>query len=375
MGKEIRVGIIGLGNVPSGLIQGIEFYRRHPDRRMPSIVDKSGYDIRNIKISCAFDIDKRKIGKDIKDAIYVYPNLVKWINIPKSGVIVKQGPRFDSVGKYVKGNLEIVKEQSVGRLEKEILKEIYNTETEVLVNCLPVGSQKATEFWVRIALKTKCAFINAIPVFIASNKAWEKRFASARVPIIGDDIKGVLGATVIHRNIANLIDSRGAKLVNTYQLNIGGNTDFKNMLERERLVSKKISKTESVQSQLTHPLNAKDIHIGPSDFVEFLGNTKIAHMYFYGSIWADAPYKIYITIEVNDKANAAGILVDAIRLAKVAIDRKIGGAILAPSAYLMKHPPVQFSDTEARRMLEYFIYRKDPEKDHGNNYDAKKQST
>ena len=358
MDSGINVGIIGLGNVPSGLIQGLEYYKKQPSRKINSIVDKSEYNLDDIKVGCVFDIDRRKVGEKLEKAVFAEPNLVRWMKLPKSNIIVKQGPRFDYIGKYVKNTIECVKEKSTAILEKEIVKEIELTNTNILINCLPVGSKKVTEFWAKVALKTKCAFINTIPVFIASNKIWERRFLSANVPIIGDDIKGTLGATILHRNIARLIDSRGARLINTYQLNVGGNTDFKNMLERERLLNKKESKTQSVQSQLVRPLDTKNIHIGPSDFIEFLGNTKIAYMYFYGTMWADLPYKIDLKLEVNDKANAAGILADAIRLAKISLDRNMGGCINEPSAYLMKHPPIQLSDEEAKQALINFITNK-----------------
>lgn len=357
MAKKIRIGIIGVGNCASGLIQGIEYYRQHPEREVVGIMhqDIGGYDVRDIEVACAFDVDRNKVGKSLEEAIYVKPNMVDWVKIPKSSVTVKQGPLYDGLGKYLKGMVEAAPERQVEELEKEILDEIKGSGAEILVNYLPVGSQKASEFWAEIALKTNCALINAIPVFIASSAKWEKRFAQAGLPLIGDDMKGMLGATIVHRVLARLTADRGSELVQTYQLNVGGNTDFKNMLERERLESKKISKTESVQSQLKVPLATDKIHIGPSDFVPFLKNTKIAFMRLQGNMWADVPYDLEVKLEVDDKANAGGIIADAVRIAKVALERKIGGALIGPSAYLMKHPPRQMSDTEAKNELEAFI--------------------
>ncbi len=361
--KEIRMGVIGLGNVASGLLQGIEYYRNDPTN-WQGLMHKEicGYGVGSVKLTSAFDISSEKVGKRIDKALYSRPNLVNWLKIPKSNISVKQAPRLDSVGKYVENSIKPVKERPIDALEKEIISEINSSGTTVLVNLLPVGSQITTEFWAKIALKTKCAFINSIPVFIASNKNWAMRFKESKVALVGDDMKGIMGSTIVHRVLTRLAQARGTTLVDTYQINIGGNTDFKNMLERERLISKKISKTDSVQSQLNSPLKQNSIHIGPSDFVEFLGNTKIAYMYMHGLMWGGRPYEIDIKLEVDDKANAAGILIDAIRLAKVAQDRKIGGPLIGPSAYLMKHPPTQYSDDVALEKLEAFIDGKSNDK-------------
>lgn len=355
--KKIKIGIIGVGNCASGFMQGIEYYRQHPEREVVGIMhqDIGGYDVRGIEVACAFDVDRNKVGKTIDEAIYEKPNMVQWLRIPKSSMIVKQGPLFDGLGKYLVGMVEPMKERPLPELEKEIMDEIKTSGAEILVNYLPVGSQKASEFWAEIALKANCALINAIPVFIASNPRWEMRFAQAKLPLIGDDMKGMLGATIVHRVLAKLTVDRGADLLHTYQLNVGGNTDFKNMLERERLESKRISKTESVQSQLEVPLDERKIHIGPSDYVQFLGNTKIAFMHLHGRMWADIPYSMDVKLEVDDKANAGGIIADAVRIAKLALERKIGGALIGPSAYLMKHPPKQMSDEIAKKELEAFI--------------------
>lgn len=357
MARKIKVGIIGVGNCAAGFIEGIEYYRQHPEREVVGIMhqDIGGYDVRDIEIASAFDVADNKVGKTLDEALYAKPNMVQWVRIPKSQVVVRQSPLYDGLGKYLVGMVEPVKERPVEELEKEIIAEIKNSGTEILVNYLPVGSQKATEFWAEIALKTNCALVNAIPVFIASNPKWERRFAQAKLPVIGDDMKGMIGATIVHRVLTRLIADRGADLLHTYQLNVGGNTDFKNMLERERLESKKISKTESVQSQLKVPLDERQIHIGPSDYVPFLGNTKLAFMHLHGRMWADIPYEIEVKLNVDDKANAGGIIADAVRIAKVALERNVGGALIGPSAYLMKHPPKQMSDTEAKKELEAFI--------------------
>lgn len=357
MTKKIRVGIIGCGNCASGFIQGIEYYKQNPEREVVGIMHQNinGYDVRDIEIACAFDVDKNKVGKTLNEAIYAKPNMVNWVKLPKNNVIVKQSPPYDGLGKYVSEIVKTVEERPILELEKEILNEIKKSRTEILVNYLPVGSQKATKFWVKIALKAKCAFINAIPVFIASNPKWESKFAKAKLPIIGDDMKGMIGATIVHRVLAKLTADRGADLLHTYQLNVGGNYDFLNMLERERLINKKISKTESVQSQLKTPLDEKKIYIGPSDYIPFLGNTKIAFMHLHGRMWADIPYNIEVKLDVNDKANAGGIIADAVRIAKLALEKNIGGALIGPSAYLMKRPPKQMSDTEAKQELEKFI--------------------
>jgi myo-inositol-1-phosphate synthase len=357
MAGKIKIGIIGAGNCASGLAQGIEYYRQHPERQVVGIMhqDIGGYNVRDIEIASAFDVDRNKVGKTLDEALTQKPNMVDWVRLPKSKAVVRQGPLFDGLGKYLKGTVEAVQEKPLPELEGEILAEIKASGTEILVNYLPVGSQKATEFWAEIALKAGCAFVNAMPVFIASGPKWEKRFAQAGLPIIGDDMKGMLGATIVHRVLAKLTVDRGAELLNTYQLNVGGNTDFRNMLERERLESKKISKTESVQSQLEVPLDDKNIHIGPSDYVPFLGNTKIAFMRLRGKMWADVPYDIEVKLEVDDKANAGGIIADAVRIAKVALERKVGGALIGPSAYLMKHPPKQMGDDVAKKELEAFI--------------------
>ncbi len=359
MGK-IKCGVVGVGNCFSGLYQGLHYYREHSEKEVIGLMhqDMASYKTHDIEFVSAFDVSSLKVGKPLSEAVYAKPNMVDWVKVPKSNVIVQESPVLDGVGKYVEELIKPVKNKPMDQLKKDIKKHIEDTGTEIIVSYLPVGSQQAAEFWAQMCLDTNTAFVNCMPVFIASNPAWEKKFREKKVPVIGDDIKGQIGATIVHRVLTRLTRDRGAELDKTYQLNVGGNTDFKNMLERERLESKKVSKTESVQSQLKKRMPDENIHVGPSDFVPFLHNTKICFIYMYGRQWADVPYKLDLKLEVDDKANSAGIVVDAIRAARIAKDRKYGGAIESASAYLMKHPPVQMSDSEARLALEYFIMGK-----------------
>lgn len=354
--KKIKVGIIGVGNCFSGLIQGIEYYNKNPKNKIIGLMNElvGPYSLHDISFVSAFDVDVNKVGKALDKACMSLPNLVKWTKLPKIPVIVHKAPALDGVGIYVKEGIKIVKQDDLAVMKKHIINELRKTQTEVLINYLPVGSQQATEFWASIALETKCAFINCIPVFIASDKKWAMRFKKAGVPIIGDDIKGQVGATIVHRILAKLCDDRGAQIDQSYQLNVGGNTDFLNMKEAERLVSKKISKTRSVVSQMASQMNVKDIYIGPSDYVPFLGNTKLAFIKIAGRMFADIPFSIELKLEVDDKSNSAGVVIDAIRLAKLALDRKKGG-YLDVSSYLMKHPLKQKSDSEAHLIVEKFI--------------------
>jgi myo-inositol-1-phosphate synthase len=357
--EKIRIGIIGVGNCFAGLIQGIEYYRQNPKEQVVGLMHKSlaGYSWDDLEFTCAFDVGKSKVGKPLHDAVYAEPNMVNWVkSLPVSSVIVREAPVSDGVGIWVQNKVDpVVQTKTEAQLKKEIIDEIKSTKTEILVNYLPVGSQKATEFWANVALETGCAFVNCIPVFIASDPVWEKKFASAKLPIIGDDIKAQVGATIVHRTLAKLCDDRGAIISKTYQINVGGNTDFLNMKEQERLASKRISKTESVQSQLTIRLPPDNIYIGPSDFIPFLGNTKLMFMRIEGRMWAGIPFNMEVRLEVDDKANSGGVVVDAVRVAKLALDRKIGGAIIPTSAYFMKHPPLQMSDHDAREKTEEFI--------------------
>ncbi|MBU1102406.1 inositol-3-phosphate synthase [Patescibacteria group bacterium] len=358
--KPIRVGVVGVGNCFAGLIQGIEFYRRDPAKKVIGLMHRKigPYNFKDIDFVSAFDVGANKIGKPLNKAVFSSPNLVKWTALAPSRTIVREGPILDGVGIYVLNKIKPLKKPTdPEKLREKIIKEIKNTGAEILVNYLPVGSQKATEFWAEMALETKCAFINCIPVFIASNTNWIKRFEEAGVPIIGDDIKGQIGATIVHRVLARLCDERGATIEKTYQLNVGGNTDFLNMKEFERLKSKKISKTQAVVSQIKKSLKANEVYIGPSDFIPFLGNTKLAFIRVEGKMFAEIPYSLELRLEVDDKANSAGIVIDAIRLAKLALNREIGG-YLEVSSYLMKHPLRQKTDDEARQIVEDFIKRK-----------------
>jgi myo-inositol-1-phosphate synthase len=360
MGK-IRVGVIGVGNCFSGLVQGIEYYKQNPDKRVVGLMheEMGGYGWDDLEFVSAFDVAKNKIGLPLNKAMYKYPNMVDWIkDMPKSSTVVREAPVLDGVGIYVQNRVQPVKNRPMGVLRKEIEKEIEDTKASVLINYLPVGSQKATEFWAEMALKTGCAFVNSIPVFITSNKKWEKRFREEKVAICGDDTKSQVGATIVHRTLAKLCDDRGALINKTYQINVGGNSDFLNMKEQERLQSKKISKTESVQSQLRKRLPDDKIYVGPSDFIPFLGNTKLMFMRIEGEMFASRPFNLEVRLEVDDKANSAGVSIDAIRAAQIAKDRVVGGALISASSYLMKHPPIQFSDAEAKLAFEEFIVGK-----------------
>lgn len=361
MAKKIKVGVIGVGNCFAGLIQGIEYYKKSKNKKIIGLMhQKIGpYNFDDIEFSSAFDVGKSKVGERLDRAVYASPNMVNWIKLPKIKTRVREAPILDGIGIFVENKINPMKNPTpIAKLEKEIEKEIKKTEAEILVSYLPVGSQKATEFWAEMALKTKCAFINCMPVFIASNKRWAEKFEKEKIPIIGDDIKSQIGATIVHRVLTRLISERGAKIEKTYQINVGGNTDFLNMKEQERLESKKISKTEAVTSQLLENLDPENVYIGPSDFIPFLGNKKLAFIRIEGRMFADTPFSIELRLDVDDKANSGGIVIDAIRLAKLALDRKIGGPLISASAYLMKRPPRQFPDGEAKKMVEEFILGK-----------------
>ena len=356
--KNISVGIIGVGNCASGLMQGIEYYRRNKSQVHGLIHEKIGqYSVEDTEFVSAFDIAESKVGKKLRDAIYSEPNAVNWVDKVTGGdAIVMESPILDGVGIFVEKMIKPIKQtKSIDELTKEIVKEIERTGTKVLLNYLPVGSQKATEFWANIALKTKCAFVNCIPAFIASSESWEKRFKESSVPIIGDDIKSQVGSTIVHRVLSKLCSDRGAVIDRTYQINVGGNTDFINMLERDRLESKKISKTEAVQSQLSTRLKNENVYIGPSDFIPFLGNRKLAFVRIEGRMFANIPFNMELRLDVDDKSTSGGTAMDALRLAQIGLDRKIGGCLTYASAYLMKHPPIQMSDDEARKQLDEWI--------------------
>ena len=361
MVEKIKVALVGLGNCFSGLIQGIEYYRKNPSQQVIGIIhDKlRDYSIHDIDFVAGFDVGENKVGKSVNEAIYELPNMVNWIpkdEMPKTDGKVYESPALDGVGIWVENKVKpIQSNKTESEIEEEIKKVINETGVEIIVSYLPVGSEKATQFWANICLETNTAFVNCMPAFIASDKEWAQKFKDKNIPIIGDDIKGQVGATIVHRTLARLCDERGTKIEKTYQINVGGNTDFLNMKEQERLVSKRISKTESVQSQLTERLDDEQIYVGPSDFIPFLGNTKLMFMRIEGRQWANIPYNMEVRLEVDDKANSAGIVIDAIRLAKIALDRGMGGPIIPASAYLMKHPIEQMTDPVAKTELEKFV--------------------
>jgi myo-inositol-1-phosphate synthase len=355
---KVRVGLIGVGNCASSFVQGLAYYRDTACApatagEVPGLMRSNigGYGIRDIEISAAFDVSATKVGRDVSEAIFSDPNNTHCFARPApTGVRVARGPTLDGIGKYLR---DIVPE-SDGQVD-DVCDILVRSGTNVLVSYLPVGSQRATEWYAERALEAGCAFVNCIPVFIASNPKWRARFAARALPIIGDDIKSQVGATIVHRILTNLFMERGVRLDRSYQLNFGGNTDFLNMLERERLESKKFSKTRAVTSQLGAPMAAEDMHIGPSDFVPWLTDRKIAHIRMEGTGFGGVPLNLELKLEVWDSPNSAGVVVDAVRCAKLARDRGIGGAVIGPSAYFMKSPPRQFTDDEARRETIAFI--------------------
>lgn len=353
MGK-IRVAIIGVGNCASSLVQGVQFYRdAAPDDFVPGLmhVELGGYHPRDIEFTAAFDVSAHKVGLDLSEAIAAEPNnTIRFADVPHLGVPVSRGMTHDGLGAYLK---DVVPKSE--RSTDDIVGILRATKTDVVVSYLPVGSEMATKWYVEQILEAGCAFVNCIPVFIASQPYWNKRFAQRRLPIIGDDIKSQVGATIVHRLLTDLFRKRGVKVERTYQLNVGGNTDFLNMLERERLASKKISKTNAVTSQLGHPMQARDVHVGPSDYVPWLADRKFAFIRMEGTSFGNVPLSCELKLEVWDSPNSAGVVIDAIRCAKIALDRGIGGALNGPSGYYMKTPPLQYTDDEARELVEAFI--------------------
>ncbi|MFV9507674.1 MAG: inositol-3-phosphate synthase [Oscillochloridaceae bacterium umkhey_bin13] len=361
MSKKIRVAIIGVGNCASSLVQGVHYYRdaREGDD-IPGLMHVSlgGYHISDIEFSAAFDIGSTKVGKDLSEAIFAEPNnTYKFSSVPHAGVRVARGMTHDGIGKY----LSTVITKAPGPTD-DIVGILRDTKTDVVISYLPVGSEMATKWYVEQVLEAGCGFINCVPVFIASQAYWRKRFEDKRLPIIGDDIKSQVGATITHRVLTTLFKERGVRLDRTYQLNFGGNTDFLNMLERERLESKKISKTNAVTSQLGYPMPEDSVHVGPSDYVPWLGDRKWAYIRMEGTTFGDVPLNAELKLEVWDSPNSAGVVIDAIRCAKLAIDRGIGGALYAPSSYFMKTPPKQYTDYEARDYTERFIAGEDTPK-------------
>lgn len=350
---KIKVAIAGVGNCASALIQGVEYYKNADEDPIGVMHEKmNGYSIEDIEFVAAFDIDKRKVGRDLSEAVFSEPNCtVKISELPHMGVEVQKGPVKDGVCRYTKDQFLVDESWK----EVDVTEVLDDSGAEILINYLPVGSEEGTRFYASQALETNTALVNAMPVFIASDPNWASKFDEKGVPIIGDDVKSQVGATIVHRTLAKLFSDRGVKINRSYQLNVGGNTDFLNMLDRDRLISKKMSKTQAVQSTLDIPLDAKDIHIGPSDYVDWLDDTKIAFIRLEGSTFGNVPINLELRLEVVDSPNSAGVMVDAIRLAKVALDRNIGGPLVSASAYLMKSPPEQYSDHVAREMVEEFI--------------------
>ena len=358
MGK-VNVAIIGVGNCASSLVQGVNFYKKAKDNEfVPGLmhVNLGGYHISDINFVAAFDIDKNKVGKDIAQAIFTLPNnTFKFSEVPATGVKVQRGMTHDGLGFY----LSQIIEKAPGPTA-DIVKILKETKTDVVINYLPVGSEEATKWYVEQVLTAGCGLVNCIPVFIAREKYWQRRFEQKGLPVIGDDIKSQVGATIAHRVLTRLFRDRGVRLERTYQLNFGGNTDFYNMLERSRLESKKISKTNSVTSQLDYQLDPNDIHVGPSDYVPWLKDRKFCHIKMEGRTFGDVPLNLELKLEVWDSPNSAGVVIDAVRCCKLALDRKLKGALEAPSSYFMKSPPVQYTDDQAHQMLEEYITANQP---------------
>jgi myo-inositol-1-phosphate synthase len=357
--KKIKIAIIGVGNCASSLMQGIHYYKdKNPEDRIGLMHwDIGGHKPSDIEVVAAIDIDKRKVGKDVSEAIFKKPNCAKVFckDIPQMGVEVVMGRVLDGVALHMKEYSEdrafVVSDEK----EADIVELFKQSGAEIALNYLPVGSEEATRFYANCCLEAKVGFINCIPVFIASNKEFAEKFEKKGIPVVGDDVKSQIGATIIHRMLAKLFTDRGVKLDRTYQLNTGGNTDFLNMLDRERLKSKKISKTEAVQSVLSKPLEPENIHIGPSDYVAWQKDNKLCFLRMEGRIFGDVPMNLELRLSVEDSPNSAGCVIDTIRCCKLALDRGIGGALTSISAYTMKHPPKQFPDEKAREMVEEFI--------------------
>jgi myo-inositol-1-phosphate synthase len=352
--KKVRIGIVGVGNCASSLVQGITYYRdARGNEPIPGLMnaDLGGYHVGDIEVACAFDVAAGKVGCDVAEAIYAPPNNTqRFADVVPTGVTVERGMTLDGIGKYLRD--EVVEED---RPVADVAAILERSRTDVLVSYLPVGSERATAWYAERALEAGCAFVNCIPVFIASQGDWRRRFEERGLPLIGDDVKSQVGATIVHRMLVNLFRERGVKVDRTYQLNFGGNTDFLNMLERERLESKKISKTRSVTSQLDVPLAANDIHVGRSDHVPWLADRKWAYIRLEGTTFGGVPLNAELKLEVWDSPNSAGVVIDAVRCAKLALDRGQSGALIGPSSYFMKSPPEQFTDAEARRRVRDFI--------------------
>jgi myo-inositol-1-phosphate synthase len=351
---SVRVAIVGVGNCASSLVQGVHYYRdADPASRVPGLmhVQFGPYHVRDVEFVAAFDVDAKKVGRDLAEAIGASENnTIKFADVPPTGVTVQRGPTLDGLGEYYQEIITESDEQAV-----DVVAALREARVDVLVSYLPVGSEAADRFYAQCAIDAKVAFVNALPVFIASDPTWAQKFTDAGVPIVGDDIKSQVGATITHRVMAKLFEDRGVELLRTYQLNFGGNMDFMNMLERKRLQSKKISKTQSVTSQIPHEMARADVHIGPSDHVPWLDDRKWAYVRLEGKSFGDTPLNLEYKLEVWDSPNSAGVIIDAVRAAKIAKDRGIGGPLISPSSYFMKSPPQQFSDDDARDNVDRFI--------------------
>jgi inositol 1-phosphate synthase len=351
---SVRVAIVGVGNCASSLVQGVEFYKdASPDQRVPGLmhVQFGDYHVGDVEFVAAFDVDAKKVGQDLAHAIHASENnTIKFADVPPTGVTVQRGHTYDGLGEYYRDMVEESDAQPV-----DVVQTLKDARVDVLVSYLPVGSEDADRFYAQACLDANVAFVNALPVFIASDPTWAQKFTDAGVAIVGDDIKSQVGATITHRVMAKLFEDRGVELLRTYQLNFGGNMDFMNMLERKRLQSKKISKTQSVTSQIPHEMAKADVHIGPSDHVPWLDDRKWAYVRLEGKSFGDTPLNLEYKLEVWDSPNSAGVIIDAVRAAKIAKDRGIGGPILSASSYFMKSPPVQYNDDEARLAVEAFI--------------------
>jgi myo-inositol-1-phosphate synthase len=351
---KVRVAILGVGNCANSLLQGVEYYKDAPDDKfVPGLmhVNLGGYHVRDVEFTAAFDVVKGKVGEDLADAMWAHPNdTIKFADVPKTGIKVSRGMTHDGLGKYLS---EIV-EKAPGKTD-DIVGILKDTKTDVVVNYLPVGSEMAVKWYAEQILEAGCAMVNCMPVFIAREDYWQKRFEERGLPIIGDDIKSQVGATITHRVLTSLFRERGVHLDKTMQLNVGGNSDFLNMLERERLESKKISKTNAVTSMLDYDMGAKNVHVGPSDYVPWLTDRKWAYIRMEGSAFGDVPLNIEFKLEVWDSPNSAGIVIDAVRMAKLALNNGVAGSLVGPSSYLMKSPPKQIVDDEAYELTEEFI--------------------
>jgi myo-inositol-1-phosphate synthase len=357
---EIRLAVAGVGNCASSLLQGIEYYRRRPDADPIGLMHREigNYDVSDVEVVTAFDVDERKVGKDVADAIEASPNCTQTIlddGLGTTGATVHRGPLLDGVPDHMT-DYDEAHRFAVGDEEPvDVVEELQRSGADVLINYVPVGAEEAARHYAEAALEAGVAYVNCMPCFIASDDEWARRFTKARVPIVGDDVKSQVGATIVHRTLTRLFEDRGVHLDNTYQLNFGGNTDFLNMLDTSRLSTKKTSKTESVRSQMDDPLDDGDIHIGPSDYVAWQDDNKVAFIRLEGRGWADVPLDVELRLSVEDSPNSAGVAIDAIRCAKLALDRGIGGPLEEISAYTMKHPPVQYEDNLARDLVERFI--------------------